>query len=87
MLLVKHFRDVYPHLPVPLQLTGSDSCEIFFSKIGGMNGMERSYDFHDLVNTANTLNHLSNVEYGDNGLKFGGVHNKIENIWASLHPL
>ena len=71
MLLVKHFRDVYPHLPVPLHLIGSDFCEIFFSKIGGMNGMERSYDFHDLMNTTNTLNRLSNVEYGDNGLKFG----------------
>lgn len=80
MLLVKHFRDVYPHLPVPLHLTRSDSCEIFFSKIRGMNGMERSYDFHDLVNTANTLNRLSSVEYGDNGLKFGRVHNKMENI-------
>lgn len=42
--------------------------------------MERSYDFHDLVNTANTLNRLSSVEYGDNGLKFGRVHNKMENI-------
>ena len=47
--------------------------------------MERSYDFNDLVNT--TLNRLSNVEYGDNGLKFGRVHNKLENIWSSLHPL
>ena len=48
VLLVKHFRDMYPHLPVPLHLTGSDSCEKNFSKIGGMNGMEWCYDFHDL---------------------------------------
>ena len=39
------------------------------------------------MNIANTLNRLSSVEYGDNGLKFGRVHNKVENIWASLHPL
>ena len=87
VLLVKHFRDNYPNVPVPLHLTGSDSCEIFFSKISGMNGMERSYDFHDLVNTANTLNRLSSVEYGENGLQFGRVHNKVENIWSNLHPL
>ena len=49
--------------------------------------MERSYNFHDLVNTANTLNHLCAMEYGDNGLQFGRVHNKVENIWSSLHPL
>ena len=87
VLLVKHFRDNYPNLPVPLHLTGSDSCVIFFSKIGGMNGMERSYDFHDLVNTANTLNRLSSMEYGENDLQFGRVHNKVENIWSNLHPL
>lgn len=87
VLLVKMFRDRYSHLPVPLDLTGSDSCEIFFSKIGGMNGMERCYDFHDLLNTANTLNRLSSVEYGENGVQFGRVHNKVENIWATLHPL
>ena len=49
--------------------------------------MERCYDFHDLVNTANTLNRLSVVEYGNNGLQFGRVHNEVENIWSALHPL
>ena len=36
VLLVCHFRDTYSHLPIPVHLTGSDSCEIFYSKIGGM---------------------------------------------------
>ena len=49
-----------------------------------MNGAKRAYDFHKLVNTANTLNQLSAIE---NGLKFNKVHNKIENIWAKLYPL
>lgn len=87
VLLICHIRDRYAHLPIPLHLTGSDSCEIFFSKIGGMNGQERAYDFHELVNTANTLYQLSAIEYGENGLKFNKVHNKMENIWAKLHPL
>jgi hypothetical protein len=87
VLLICHFRDKYSHLPVPLHLTGSDSCEIFFSKIGGMVGLERAYDFHELVNTANTVNRLAAVEYGANGLKFNRVHNKMTNVWADLHPL
>lgn len=87
VLLICHFCDRYAHLPVPLHLTGSDSCEIFFSKIGGMNGNERAYDFHELLNSANTLNHLSAVEYAGNGLKFNKQHNKMENIWAKIHPL
>ena len=87
VLLVCHFRDTYPHLPIPLHLTGSDSCEIFFSKIGGMQGMERSYDFHEVVNTANTINRMSEIEYSKTELKFNKVHNKMSNIWEKLHPL
>ena len=87
VLLICHFRDKYPHLVVPLHLTGSDSCEVFFSKIGGMVGMERAYDFQELLGAANTVNHLSQIEYGGNGLKFERAHNKMNNIWAKLHKL
>ena len=31
VLLICHFRDRFPNLPVPLHLTGSDSCEFFFT--------------------------------------------------------
>ncbi len=49
--------------------------------------LERTYDFHELVNCANTLNHLSNIEYGENGFKFGRVHNKMINIWIEINSL
>ena len=52
-----------------------------------MQGMERAYDFYELLSCANTLNQLSDIEYGTNGLRFGCFHNKLENIWAKLHPL
>ena len=87
VLLICHFRDRYLHLRVLLHLTGSDACEIFFSKIGGMEGNERAYDFHQLVSSANTLNCLIATEYRDNVLKFDKVHNKMKNVWADLHPL
>ena len=87
VLLIIHFQDKYLDLAVPLHLIGSDACENFFSKIGGMEGHERAYNFHQLVNTANTLNRLSAAEYKENGLKFGRVHNKMKNVWADLHPL
>ena len=87
VLLICHFRDRCLDLGVPLHLTGSDSCEVFFSQIGGMNGLERAYDFHELVNTANTLNHISVVEFGKNGLAFKKQHKKMETVWESLHEL
>ena len=48
---------------------------------------EWAYDFHELVNTANTLNHISAVEYGNNGIEFKKQHNKMENVWEALHKL
>lgn len=30
---------------------------------------------------------MSAIEYAGNGLKFNKQHNKMENIWAKLHPL
>ncbi len=43
--------------------------------------MEHAYD---LVNCTNTLNHVVAIEYGENGLQFGKVHNKMENVWATF---
>jgi len=52
-----------------------------------MNSHERAYDFHKLLYTANTLNHMSAIEYGQNGLAFKKQHNKMDNVWEALHPL
>jgi len=60
-----------------LHLIGSASCD-FFSKIGGMVGLECAYNFLELVNIANTINYLAILEYQENGLKFRHVHNKME---------
>lgn len=49
VLLIVQFRDNFPHLPIPLHLTRSDSCEQFFSKVGNMKDHERSYDLSELV--------------------------------------
>jgi hypothetical protein len=49
------FQGQDPYLVVMPDLTSNNSCEVFFSKLGGMKGHERAYDFHELVNTANTL--------------------------------
>ena len=87
VLLICHFRDKYPELSVLQHMTGNDACEIFFSKIGGMEGLERAYDFHQLVSNANTLNCLTASEYKENVLKFDKVHNKMKNVWPALHPL
>lgn len=87
VLLICHFQDRYSNLLVPLYLMGSNSYEIFFSKIGGMMGLQRLRGLHELINTTNTLNHLSTIEYNENGMKFGQTINKIKNYCAKLHKL
>jgi hypothetical protein len=43
-----------------------------------MEGNERAYEFYQFFNIATTLNRLTSIEYKDNGLKFGRVHNNEE---------
>ena len=76
VLLICHFCDKFPGLTVLFYLIGSDSCEVFFSKVGGMVGMERAYDFQELLGTTNIVNHLSQIEYGRNGIKSAGLTTK-----------
>lgn len=66
--LVSHFEDKYPHIFVPLHLTCSDSYGKKIYKIRGMVGFERTYNFHELVGSTNTLNQLASIEYGENRL-------------------
>lgn len=81
VLLMKMFRDKFPSLPVPLSRTGSDVCEIFFSKVGGMAGVERSYNFGDLLRAASTLNRQAEIEGDDDGVRFPRAHKKMKTVW------
>ena len=49
------FRDFHPSMLVSLHFTNPIAVKCIFSKIRRMVGMERVYDFHELVNCANTL--------------------------------
>ena len=85
VLLIKMFRDFYPQLECPLHLTGSDGAEIFFSKIGGMIGMERAFDISDVLHCSGNVNKLAKFECIDNGLVFPRAHKKQESIWSKLN--
>jgi len=68
-------------------MTGSDACEQFFSKVGGMNGHERSYDISELVECATQLNRLAAMDLQEGIVGVGRSHKKHVNIWMKLHPL
>ncbi|KAL2636314.1 hypothetical protein R1flu_007793 [Riccia fluitans] len=84
---VQVFRDKLLGMALALHLLGSDSCEKFFSRIGGMRGYERNYDFGDLLDCASGLNRLALLEYGEEFVKLPKAHVKQRPLWAKLHPL
>jgi hypothetical protein len=67
VIVIVIFHEKYFHWSGFFHLTCSNSCEMFFSKMGGMVGMEKAYDFQELVSCANPLNHFFAIEYGKNG--------------------
>ncbi|KAL2650045.1 hypothetical protein R1flu_018173 [Riccia fluitans] len=74
-------------MALPLDLLGLDSCEQFFSRVGGKRGYERNYDFRDLLDCASGLNRLAILEYGEEVVKLSKAHVKQRPLWAKLHPL
>ncbi|KAL3689994.1 hypothetical protein R1sor_016305 [Riccia sorocarpa] len=72
---------------VPLHLLGSDYSEHFFSRVGGMKGFERNYNFADLVSCASGLNKIGSMEYGEENIRLGRSHAKQQTIWGKLHPV
>jgi len=71
---------LYLYLVEPFHLTDTNFCEVFFSRIGSTIGMKRVYDSQEFLGTANTVNHLSQIEYKENKIKFARTHNKMNNI-------
>lgn len=67
-----------------MHLSGSDVCENLFSKFGGMDGMERTYDFNNLIHAIGTLNRVVEEESNPQGLNFNKFHKKQESIWNRL---
>ncbi|KAL3685277.1 hypothetical protein R1sor_003299 [Riccia sorocarpa] len=87
VLVCRLFRDHYPGQKVPLHVMGSDCYEHFFSRVGGMSGYERNYDFGDLLACASGLNMIAWMEFGEDNINVGRSHAKQRTIWGKLHPL
>ena len=74
------FRDQYSNLPCALQLTESDVCAKLFIKVSGIVGVERVYDFVDLLHAIGTLNRVVEEESNPYGLRFNKYHKKQMSI-------
>ena len=81
---IKLFRDKFSNSQIPFSLLGSNSCEVFLSKVGSMVGNERSYDGYDLVESLGGMNRMAKHHGAPSSLVFPKSHKKQENIWAKM---
>ncbi|KAL2624188.1 hypothetical protein R1flu_008433 [Riccia fluitans] len=58
-----------------------------FFGVGRMKKYERNYDFGDLVDSANGLNHLAGLEYDEEVMKLSKALVKQRTLWTRLDPL
>ena len=79
------FHDQYSNLPYALHLTRSDVCENFFSKSSGIVGVERAYDFSNLLHAIGTLNRVAKEESNPQGIHSNQSHKKQMSIWNKLN--
>ncbi|KAL3685188.1 hypothetical protein R1sor_003210 [Riccia sorocarpa] len=84
VLLCQLFKEKYSGLKVPLHLLGLDCRKHFFSRVGGMTGYERNYDFEDLIHSASGLNRLAAMEYGEENVFMGRGHARQQTIWRNF---
>ncbi|CAM6085927.1 unnamed protein product [Calypogeia fissa] len=52
-----------------------------------MSGVERAYNFGDLLRAAGSLNRLAEIESSKGGVVFPRVHSKMKTVWEELHPV
>lgn len=84
MFLIKLFRDRFNHLEVSHILVGSDVCEIFYRKVGGMLQNERSYDGCASVERVGALARIAEFEVDLKGPCYSRAHKKQTHIWFDL---
>jgi len=68
VLLIRVFRDYYPHLECPFELCGSDCCEEFFSSLGSFVMNKRVYSILEALHTTRSKLTLAMLEIGGNVL-------------------
>ena len=66
VLLIKYFAEWHPGVPLPMERTGTDACEEYFSMLGGWNMNKRTYTVHEAIMTTRQKMQLCTLELTGN---------------------
>ncbi|XP_076070119.1 uncharacterized protein LOC143041871 [Mytilus galloprovincialis] len=87
VMLIVYFRDNFPYLECRLDLTGSDCCEIFFSRHGQWVGNRHNFNFGDMHRNVSHMIRLEQIQCDPDGPKFARNHIKQENVWHKQYDM
>ncbi|KAK3736078.1 hypothetical protein QZH41_006891 [Actinostola sp. cb2023] len=81
VILISYFRDEYPDLECPLDLTGTDCCERYFSENGSFVKNRHNYTFLDMHTSLGYMNRLQVIKATNPDIKFPNRKHNNDFIW------
>ena len=87
VMLIIDFAENYPYLECPLQRTGTDGCEVFFSENGSWVKNRHAYSILDMVRNHAAMTRLAEIKAGNERLHFRRAHSKQDKIWEKQYDV
>ena len=85
-ILISYFRDEHPDLECPLDLTGSDCCERYFSENGSFVQNRHNYTIVDMHTNLGHMNRLQEIKVTNPDIKFSKRKHNNDFIWDKQFP-
>jgi hypothetical protein len=81
VILISFFRDEHPNLECPLDLTGTDCCERYFSENGSFVQNRHNYTFLDMQTNLGHMNRIQEIRATNADIKFPKRKHNNDFIW------
>ena len=81
VMLIADFGLHFPHLECPLDRTGEDGCEVFFSLNGSCVQNHHAYTILDMERNHASMTRIAEINSTNQKLKFRRSNSKQDNIW------
>lgn len=81
VILIADFSLHFPYLECPLNRTGEDGCEVFFSLNGSWVQNHHAYTILDMVRNHSSISRIAEINSTNPKLKLRRSNSKQDNIW------
>ena len=86
VILISFFRDEHSDIECPLDLTGTDCCERYFSENGSFVQNKHNYTFLDMHTNLGHMNRIQEIRAVNNDIKFPKRNHNNDFIWDKQFP-